>query len=101
MRVMVMLQIKDRADKKYMLEWISNDGDKCGFVLQDGGKVYVKNDGCISIPRVDYTGYVYKDLILNIDSLELYAIYDIKMEYDSDGLCLWVEYKPSKVKECI
>lgn len=98
---MVLLQIKDRADKKYMLEWISSDGDKCGFALQDGGKVYVKNDGSISIPRVDYTGYVYKDLILNIDSLELYAVYDIKMEYSSDGLCLWVEYKQSKVKECI
>lgn len=98
---MVLLQIKDKADKKYMLEWINSDGDKCGFVLQDGGKVYLKYDGSISIPRVDYTGYVKGDLILNIDSLELYAIYDIKMEYTVDGLCLWVEYKESKVKECI
>lgn len=97
---MVLLQIKDKNDKKYMLEWVDSDGNKCGFVLQDGGKVYITNDGRITIPRVDYIGYVEKDLVLYIDGFELYSCYDIKIDYNDDGLCLWVEYKLSKVKGC-
>ena len=98
---MIQLKIQDKSKpQQYMLEWTNNKGEKCGTRLPDitnatftlGGTVYLDNKY-----RCEFD--LNKPIILNIDRIDLYACFDIRIDYGTD-LKIWVEWKPSKVKKC-